>query len=185
MTDLLLITDVPRLRKVFSKLNDSGNLRLRIASNLEKGAEELVAEKPGIVFVQTHLSGLSPEILLMHLKKQLGRKRSRFVLLAAADQVGSETLKLYQGSIDTSLEDTPLLYSIRDTINALTSKPAKKAVPEIVPVVDVAPEPHAHQAEPEAENAPTVAPANQEQPAPAPHPPEELSLVEQIGRAHV
>jgi len=34
----------------------------------------------------THVSGLSAEILLMHLKKRLGRRRTRFVLLAPPDQ---------------------------------------------------------------------------------------------------
>ncbi len=130
MTDLLLITDVPRLRKIFSKLPDSRTVQLRVANNLEKGAEELVAVKPDIVFVQTHLSGLSAEIILMHLKKQLGRKRSRFVLLASPEQAGEETVRLYQGHIDTSSADEALLYSVRDMISALMTKPAKKPATE-------------------------------------------------------
>lgn len=130
MTDLLLITDVPRLRKIFSKLPDSRTVLLRVANNLEKGAEELAAVKPDIVFVQTHLSGLSAEIILMHLKKQLGRKRSRFVLLASPEQAGEETVRLYQGHIDTSCADDALLYSVRDMINALMTKPAKKPATE-------------------------------------------------------
>ncbi|MBT1072119.1 hypothetical protein [Pelotalea chapellei] len=127
MTDLLLITDVPRLLKVFSPLAEERNLRLRVATNLEKGAEEIVAEKPGIVFVQTHLSGLSAEILLMHLKKQLGRRRSRFVLLCPGDQLSGEAVKLYHGHIDTALDDTLLLDSVRDMISTLVS-PRKKNV---------------------------------------------------------
>jgi len=130
VTDLLLITDVPRLRKIFSKLPDSRTVLLRVANNLEKGAEELAAVKPDIVFVQTHLSGLSAEIILMHLKKQLGRKRSRFVLLASPEQAGEETVRLYQGHIDTSCADDALLYSVRDMINALMAKPAKKPATE-------------------------------------------------------
>jgi hypothetical protein len=140
VTDLLLITDVPRLRKIFSRLTDSKTIHLRIANNLEKGAEELAAVKPDVVFVQTHLSGLSAEIILMHLKKQLGRKRSRFVLLASPEQAGEETLRLYQGHIDTSSADEILLYSIRDTINALLTKPAKKTVSEPTAIPDTSPE---------------------------------------------
>lgn len=124
MTDLLVITDVPRLRKLFTRLADDHHFRLRVTSSLEKGGEEIVADKPAMVFVQTHLSGLSADILLMHLKKQLGRRRSRFVLLSPPDQVSAEVLKLYQGHVDSSLADQPL----SDAILAIVSKPpiAKK-----------------------------------------------------------
>jgi len=122
VTDLLLITDVPRLRKIFNRLSDDRGITLRTASNLEKGVEELIARKPAVIFVQTHLSGLSADILLMHLKKQLGRKRSRFILLSTPAQVSAETIKLYHGHIDTSLEETALLDAIRNSI----APPAKK-----------------------------------------------------------
>jgi len=179
VTDLLLITDVPRLRKIFSRLTEDRNIRLRIANNLEKGAEELAAEKPGIVFVQTHLSGLSAEIILMHLKKQLGRKRTRFVLLSTPAEVGSETLRLYQGHIDTSQGDEPLQNSIKDLIAALLTKAVKKAAeetvaPEIAPV-----EPEALQSGAAAENMPArIAPLQEADTAPTPRE-EELSRVDQ------
>ena len=97
MSNLLLITDVARLRKIFSRLTEDRNIRLRVVNNLEKGGEEIAIEKPDVVFVQTHLSGLSADILIMHLKKQLGRKRSRFVLLASPGQVTDAILKPYRG----------------------------------------------------------------------------------------
>lgn len=128
MSDLLLITDIPRLGKIFTGLNDIKGTSLRIASSLEQGAAELAAAKPDIVFVQPHLSGLSAEIILMHLKKQLGRKRSRFVLLASADQAGDDTLRLYQGNIDPSAEDEVLFACIQETIAALLAKPSRKSV---------------------------------------------------------
>ncbi len=118
MTDLLLITDVPRLRKIFNRLADDKGITLRMASSLEKGGEELIARKPALVFVQTHLSGLSADILLMHLKKQLGRKRSRFILLCAPSQVSADTIKLYHGHIDISLDERALLDAIRRTVAA-------------------------------------------------------------------
>lgn len=122
MTNLLLITDIPRLRTLFSRFKDEQGIHLRIASNLEKGGEELVADKPSMVFVQTHLSGLSADILLKHLKKLLGRKRSRFVLLSPPDQVSDEVLNLYQGHLDTSLDDNSLSDAIRDMISAPSAK---------------------------------------------------------------
>lgn len=122
MTSLLLITDIPRLRKIFSRCFAETDFHLRIASSLERGGEEISADKPAMVFVQTHLSGLSADILLKHLKKQLGRKRSRFVLLSPPEQVSGEVLAQYQGHLDTSLDDTSLSEAIRETIAGLGGK---------------------------------------------------------------
>ncbi|MEI6704637.1 MAG: hypothetical protein WCL71_14065, partial [Deltaproteobacteria bacterium] len=96
MSDLLLITDMARLSRVFERLADDNTFSIRVVNNLEKGGEEIAIQKPDVVFVQTHISGLSADILLKHLKKQLGRKRSRFVLLATPGQVSNDVLKLYK-----------------------------------------------------------------------------------------
>lgn len=125
MNNILLITDVARLGTVFSRLTDDNAVHLRIASNLERGGEEIASDKPDVVFVQTHLSGLSAEILIMHLKKQLGRKRSRFVLLASPGQVNDAILAPFQGWLDTSLEDDRLLDDLRFLLNSLTPKGKK------------------------------------------------------------
>ncbi len=122
MSNLLLITDVARLRKIFGRLTEDKDIRLRIVNNLEKGGEEIAIEKPDVVFVQTHLSGLSADILLMHLKKQLGRKRSRFVLLASPGQTNDAILKPYNGWLDTSAEDGPMLSELKQLIDTLLGK---------------------------------------------------------------
>lgn len=136
MSNLLVITDVARLRKIFSRLTEDKNIRLRVVNNLEKGGEEIAIEKPDVVFVQTHLSGLSADILLMHLKKQLGRKRSRFVLLAAPGQTKDSILRQYQGWLDTSTEDVQLLIDLHRLLAELLDKPKKavKAAPAEAPV---------------------------------------------------
>jgi CheY-like chemotaxis protein len=144
VSNLLLITDVARLRKVFGRLTEDKNIRLRVVNNLEKGGEEIAIEKPDVVFVQTHLSGLSAEILLMHLKKQLGRKRSRFVLLASPAQTNEAVLKSYQGWLDTSAEDGQLLADLQNILVTLLSKPKKSdepARPEPPVIVEVKPQP--------------------------------------------
>ena len=123
MNNLLLITDVARLRTIFGRLTDDMNIRLRIVNDLEKGGEEIAIEKPDVVFVQTHLSGLSADILLMHLKKQLGRKRARFVLLAAPGQTNDAILKLYHGWLNTSEDDDQLLAELEQLLEILLSKP--------------------------------------------------------------
>ncbi|MGD0586512.1 MAG: hypothetical protein ABSA86_12185 [Oryzomonas sp.] len=137
MTDLLLITDVPRLRKIFNRLADDKGITLRTASSLEKGGEELIARKPAMVFVQTHLSGLSADILLMHLKKQLGRKRSHFVLLCAPSQVNADTIKLYHGHIDTSLDERTLLDAVRTTVATLTPRRGQNRLEAALAVEDI------------------------------------------------
>ena len=129
MSNILLITDVARLRKIFSRLAEDKNIRLRVVNNLEKGGEEISIEKPDVVFVQTHLSGLSAEILLMHLKKQLGRRRSRFVLLASPGETSDAILKPYQGWLDTSAEDGTLLSELQHLLVTLLSKAKKSAAP--------------------------------------------------------
>ena len=144
MNNLLLITDVARLRKIFGRLADDKNVRLRIVNNLEKGGEEITIEKPDIVFVQTHLSGLSAEILLMHLKKQLGRKRSRFVLMASPAEINDAALKPYQGWLNTSADDNQLLSDIRSLIAELPGKHKKSGLPDpakSLAAVDGAPQP--------------------------------------------
>ncbi len=121
-TEILLITDIPRLGKIFSRLNDEKSIRLRIASSLEQGGEEIIARKPDIIFVQTHLFGLSGDILLMHLKKQLGRRRSRFVLLAPPESIAPSILKKYHQHIDLRADDEDLYRMIRETVASGAAK---------------------------------------------------------------
>lgn len=142
MTDLLLITDVARLRKVFSKLaKEKESVRLRIANSLEKGGEEIAAEKPAIVFVQPHLSGLSADIILMHLKKQLGRRRTRFILLLPSVQATNDVIKPFHGWVDISLDDENLLKHLKELISDPRSKPRAPApdLPEqpVTPALEV------------------------------------------------
>lgn len=140
MSNLLLITDVARLRKIFSRLTEDKNIRLRVVNNLEKGGEEIAIEKPDVVYVQTHLSGLSADILLMHLKKQLGRKRSRFVLLAPSGQVTDAILKPYQGWLDTSADDGQLFSDLQQLLATLLNKTKKTEEPTVQgPIVSTEP----------------------------------------------
>lgn len=144
VSNLLLITDVARLRKIFGRLTEDKNIRLRVVNNLERGGEEIAIEKPDVVFVQTHLSGLSADILLMHLKKQLGRKRSRFVLLASSGQTNAAIMKSYQGWLDTSSEDSQLLSELQQLLVSLLEKPKKDEeppVPESDATADIRPQP--------------------------------------------
>ena len=128
VTDLILITDISRLMQVFSRLEETGAYRVRVASSLDAAGAEITREKPAAVFIQTHLSGFSADILLMHLKKLLGRKRTRFILLASPAEAGSEGAKLFQGFVDSSLDDAALLDAVRSTLNEVLSPPRKPRV---------------------------------------------------------
>lgn len=143
---------------------DEKDIRLRIVNNLEKGGEEIVADKPEMVFVQTHLSGFSPDILLMHLKKQLGRKRTRFVLLSPPDQVSDETLKLYQGQLDTSIDDNSLFDAIRELIAGLGPK-TKKTAPRAEEIILPAPAQESLNSDETEEQIPTDQNNPEQQPA--------------------
>jgi hypothetical protein len=173
VSNLLLITDVARLRKIFGRLTEDRNIRLRVVNNLEKGGEEIAIEKPDVVFVQTHLSGLSADILIMHLKKQLGRKRSRFVLLASPAQTSDAILKPYQGWLDTSVDDSQLLSRLQHLLAALLNKPKKIIEPEqAAPVAPITPtEPAPLQAN--AADSSAVRSISEETPTEVPPQPEE------------
>jgi hypothetical protein len=188
VTDLLLITDVPRLRKIFNRLADDKGITLRTASSLEKGCEELIARKPAMVFVQTHLSGLSADILLMHLKKQFGRKRSRFILLCAPSQVSADTIKLYHGHIDTSLDERALLDAIRRTVATLIPRKGQNRLEAAPELEDIVAAPAVGQAPPAATQGaePAIEPKQEPPSAPdilaiagPPAAPAEPSLVDQ------
>jgi len=189
VSNLLLITDVARLRKIFGRLTEDRNIRLRVVNNLEKGGEEITIEKPDVVFVQTHLSGLSADILIMHLKKQLGRRRSRFVLLASPGQVNDAILKPYQGWLDTSAEDSQLLSELQRLLAVLLSRPKKSAEPvppEQVASIEFKPLPVSTAesaallgSNPAFENIPPQLVNAELQPPIAPRPSAELSLEEQ------
>lgn len=137
MHNLLLITDVPRLGKIFGRLADDPGISVRIASSLETGAEEIAADKPAMIFMQTHLAGLSADILLMHFKKRLQRKRSRFVLLSAPGEVNDATVRLFHGHIDTSLDEESMLAEIRRLLETTGSR-RKPAAGEARPAREAA-----------------------------------------------
>ncbi|HPX60527.1 MAG TPA: hypothetical protein PLN25_01995 [Deltaproteobacteria bacterium] len=124
MVDLLLITDIPRLIRLFTQFQDEQGRELRIATDIDSISREITAAKPRSIFIQTHLSGLSADILLMHIKKLLGKRRCRFVLLCDPQQISSEILSLYHGNIDISQDDDSLLVSIIEQMNCSDATPS-------------------------------------------------------------
>jgi hypothetical protein len=64
----------------------------------------------------------------MHLKKLLGRKRCRFVLLTSADQAADEIIQQFNACIDTALDDLELSAAAIQTISLQIHK--SKAYPD-------------------------------------------------------
>src|SRR5512134_232558 len=78
-TTVLLIADQERLHRLFSTAHPAA-LDLRIASSLAEGLQQVAAAPPQFLFVQSRLSGLSGEILVRHLKLELGDRPATLVL---------------------------------------------------------------------------------------------------------
>ena len=129
MIDLLLITDVARLITAFSQLAEDSSVRLRIANTLETGGEELSRERSDVVFVQTHLSGLSDDILLMHLQKTIVGEQPRFILLAPPQQVNDKSLQKYHGWLDTSFSNDVLVPKLLELLSELRGGAAQRQSP--------------------------------------------------------
>lgn len=118
MKNLLLITDVSRLQNVFTLLADDPSLRVHVVTSLEQGDQTIAADTPDIVFIQTHMSGISADILLMHLKKLLHGVPAQFVLLAA-NQPNAATLKLLQGWLDITQDDPGILTDLKQLVASI------------------------------------------------------------------
>lgn len=139
MSNLLLITDVSRLQNIFGLLSVNPAVRLRIATNLEKGSEEIMNDRPDIVFIQTHISGFSADILLKHLKNHARDTLPYFVLLAAPSQLGTTTLQSFQGWLDTTADDGRFLVDLQSLVSSLV---ATSVVTESPDVFDTKPATH-------------------------------------------
>lgn len=104
---ILVITDIPRMTDLFEQLacNREG---LTVVSEIHRGIEELERIKPEVVVIQNHLSGLSADILLKHLKSRIGRRRCRFVLITHSETMNADILARFDGIMDPSRSDEEL-----------------------------------------------------------------------------
>lgn len=117
MTTVLLITEQPRIRQLFAKLEQGKMFRLRVAPTLAQGEEEIAVRIPDYVFVENHISDLSGEIIVRYLTGLLPEESAVFLMaLVAAD--AEQTRKLGGLYLDLSASDGTLLQSVRDAIPA-------------------------------------------------------------------
>ncbi len=112
---VLVITDIPRMTDLFEQFARHRE-GLTVVSEIHRGIEELERIKPGVVIIQNHLSGLSADILLKHLKSRIGRRRCRFVLISPSETLDVETSARFDGIMDPSQTDEEL----ESTLDAFT-----------------------------------------------------------------
>ena len=149
MTQILLISDTPRVKQVFEALGQQESLLLRTATTLNQADQEISTAAPDFTFVQSRISGFSGEIILRHLKKTLPAD-ANIVLLAASHE---EMLQAYQQSdpyLDLTTTDETLLDCINQVLAGVYQSPEPAA--PVAPVVEaVGPAEPAEAVEPKTE----------------------------------
>lgn len=119
---VLAITDIPRMTDLFERLSRDRE-GLVVVSEIHRGIEELDRIKPAVIIIQNHLSGLSADILLKHLKSRLGRRRCRFGLISPSETMDVETSARFEGIMDPSQSDAEL----EAVLDALVTPPERRA----------------------------------------------------------
>ena len=104
---ILAITDSSRITDLLEKMSRNRN-DLVVVGDIHRGAEALKSMKPDIIIIQNHLSGLSADILLKHIKSRLDGHDCRFLLVSTPDALEPETKAAVAGIIDPSKTDAEL-----------------------------------------------------------------------------
>lgn len=125
--DILAITDIPRMTALFERL---ARLipGLTVVSEIHRGIEELESRKPGLVFIQNHLAGLSADILHKHLKSRLGQRAARFGLISAPSAIDSDNAAAFEVILDPALSDEQLEQAVLNLLRQ-QDQPAKQQLP--------------------------------------------------------
>ncbi len=132
---VLVITDIPRMTDLFEQFARDRE-GLTVVSEIHRGIEELERIKPGVIILQNHLSGLSADILLKHLKSRIGRRRCRFVLISPSEALDAETSARFDGIMDPSQTDEELEF----TLDAFTLPSEQRTAASSVQTGDNSPE---------------------------------------------
>lgn len=136
MVDIHVITDQERLKRIFNELADIPGVQVRISPSLDTGLAEINRQVPSLQFTQSHMSGLSGEIIVRHIKNDLKNRTTKFILLTE----GQESCKGVHRLIDLTLSDELLAAEIRDALDHYGFKKRKRApkrkeaAPEPAPV---------------------------------------------------
>ena len=128
MTHILLISDTERVKRVFESLVKKDSLQLRTATTLVQADQELSAQRPQFVFVQSRVSGFSGEIVLRYLNKTLP-KEAKIVLLAGDAEEMRQMQRQAELCLDLTLDDEALAGAIDDILSGV-SRPRQAVAPD-------------------------------------------------------
>lgn len=123
MVDIHVITDQERLKRIFTELAGIPGVQVRISPSLDTGLVEINRQIPSLQFTQSHMSGLSGEIIIRHIKKDIKNRTTKFILLTE----GQENCKGAHRVIDLTLADDLLAAAIRDAVDHYGFKKRKRA----------------------------------------------------------
>ncbi|MBJ6725643.1 hypothetical protein [Geomesophilobacter sediminis] len=126
MPNVLLIADSPRLKQIFEAVDGTGILILRSAATLAQAEQEIAVELPAVTFIQSRISGLSVDLVLLHLRKML--PEGARIVVAAADRDELETAGRQQlHSLDLALSDDEVIAAIHDALSGVFTAPSGAA----------------------------------------------------------
>lgn len=154
MIDILLISDQPRLHAILETTGQLPDGRLRIATSLSQGMEEMASKAPDLLFLQNRLSGLAGYLLVRHVRAETESSATRIILLTDSSGEGepsSADIELLTAVSDNELADAvseiigdhlPLEKGVpvtfeRSPAAPVEDKPLQLQVPEITDPVSL------------------------------------------------
>ncbi|KAF0220859.1 MAG: hypothetical protein FD174_856 [Geobacteraceae bacterium] len=116
MTDILLIADQQRLHEIFAAASALPGVRVRVATALNQGLQEIAAEAPSLLFIQSRLSGLSGEIITRHVKSELKDGSTKIILFTEVANDGGAGETPADIILDLAAPDKELVDRIQEII---------------------------------------------------------------------
>lgn len=119
MTNLLLIADQTRLHEIFDKASALPGVKIRVSTVLNQGLQEIAADAPSILFIQSRLSGLSGEIITRHVKSELKDGKTKIILFSDVANEGGAGEIPADTVLDLAATDKELADRIQEIIVGL------------------------------------------------------------------
>lgn len=109
---ILAITDMPRIASLLEQLAAEFP-GIRITSDINSGAKELEKDQHELVVLQSHISGLSGDILKKHLMNSCKNSQTRFALLADPASIKPEVASLFDCVLNLSDNADKLKHNLK------------------------------------------------------------------------
>ena len=131
MTQILLISDIARVKRFFESLEKKGSsLQLRTAATLMQADEEIAASAPEFTFVQSRIFGLSSDIIVRHLRKMLPAGAKIVFLTSDADEM--KQAGKAEHCVDLTLDDEALAHVVSQLLGSVSLPRSEVAAEPVV-----------------------------------------------------